>query len=132
LNIKKREGYFEKFNILKVSQVVMKALEETDEVLQNKWGKANEIAKKVEQRAITFDGELHVELIQDWIEDELMASDLKKTAKAFIKYRQKRTEIRNAGGKWMTYKEPFGKRSIEMVMNHLTNGFKGFQVATQK
>ena len=75
----------------------MKALEETDEVLQNKWGKANEIAKKVEQRAITFGGELHVELIQDWIEDELMESDLKKTAKAFIKYRQKRTEIRNAG-----------------------------------
>lgn len=96
MNIKKREGYFEKFDSFKVSQAVMKALEETNEVeVPETVAKliTDTITEEVEKSPIT----IHVETIQDWIEDELIARGLTQTAKAFIKYRQKRTEIRNAG-----------------------------------
>lgn len=100
MNIRKREGYFEQFDITKVEQAILKAFEETDDGLLDIEHQASVIAKRIEYKAMNFSGELHVEMVQDWIEDELMSSEfdiLKKTAKAFIKYRQKRTEIREAG-----------------------------------
>lgn len=91
--IVKRDGSTEQFKENKISHAVMKAGKETGEFNEKE---ANKITDKVlgvinsnqDQQDLT------VERIQDYVEEVLMNSSFKKTAKAYIIYREKRNQMR--------------------------------------
>lgn len=93
--ITKRDGRKQKFDRQKIVDAILKAFEEVDgEVSQSAKDKASEIARYVE--SLDKD-EINVEEIQDIIENKLMNSHRKDVAKAFIIYRNKRSEARKTG-----------------------------------
>lgn len=87
--IKKRDGRIEPFDKAKVFIAVMRAMNDVDERDEEV---AERIASKVAQ--LSIEGPVDVERIQDIVEDNLMASRCKKTAKAYIKYREQRSRDR--------------------------------------
>lgn len=94
MNIRKREGYTESYNPHKVSNAVKKAFEEVGNELPDVY--FTEFAKHIEVIFSKIDSPT-VEDIQDTIEDELIKAGHLKEAKAFIKYRQERTNVRKKG-----------------------------------
>lgn len=87
--IKKRDGRVEPFDASKIVGAISKAMAQTDEVDE---AVALRVASKIANS--TFSGTIDVEQIQDMVEDGLMNSHCKKTAKAYIKYREKRNQER--------------------------------------
>lgn len=108
-NIRKRDGSVQEFNIVKIENAILKALEETGE------GSAEDAAKVAElvhQKTISMcvqaatadpkdakaqkcvDGYPAVEEVQDLVEQALMELDYFETAKAYIIYRNARKKLR--------------------------------------
>ncbi|MBQ9171906.1 anaerobic ribonucleoside triphosphate reductase [Candidatus Saccharibacteria bacterium] len=91
----KRDGKIVKFDPEKIVDAIAKAGLATEEF---KADRARALAEKVVERA----GEKitartpNVEQIQDIVEEVLMESSFKKTARAYIRYRQERSRIRTA------------------------------------
>ncbi len=93
--IVKRDGKIVKFDPEKVTEAIAKAGLATEEF---KADRAKTLSNKVLERAeekITSRTP-NVEQIQDIVEEVLMESSFKKTARAYIKYRQERSRIRDA------------------------------------
>ena len=91
----KRDGKIVKFDPEKIVDAISKAGLATEEF---KADRARALAEKVVQRAeekITARTP-NVEQIQDIVEEVLMESSFKKTARAYIRYRQERSRIRTA------------------------------------
>ena len=93
--IVKRDGKIVKFDPEKITDAIAKAGLKTEEF---KYDRAKALADKVLKRA---EAEItartpNVEQIQDLVEDVLMESSFKKTAKEYIQYRQERSRRRNA------------------------------------
>lgn len=91
--IKKRDGRLVKFNELKIMSAIERAGLETGELAEQH---AHALAKKVIARAqkkITVNVP-SVEQIQDIVEEVLLESRYKKTAKAYIIYRDQHKKIR--------------------------------------
>ena len=91
----KRDGKIVKFDPEKIVEAIAKAGLATEEF---KADRAKALADKVVQRAnekITARTP-NVEQIQDIVEEVLMESSFKKTARAYIRYRQERSRIRTA------------------------------------
>lgn len=88
--IKKRDGRIEPFDASKIVNAIMKAMVQVDEVHEDV---AQRIANKIASSAQLPDT-VDVERIQDMVEDGLMGSRCKKTAKAYIKYREQRNQER--------------------------------------
>lgn len=88
--IKKRDGRTEPFDAGKIVNAITKAMQQTGEVEEDV---ALRIASKIANSA-SLSGIVDVERIQDMVEDGLMASRCKKTAKEYIKYREKRNQER--------------------------------------
>lgn len=88
--IKKRDGRIEPFDASKIVNAIMKAMVQVDEVHEDV---AQRIANKIASSAQLSDT-VDVERIQDMVEDGLMGSRCKKTAKAYIKYRESRNQER--------------------------------------
>lgn len=102
--IVKRDGKIVNFNALKIAAAIEKAGASTGEF---KADKAKNLADKVVKLAEEqFGGKRPtVEAIQDLVEQVLMESKFKKTAKAYIMYRQERSQTRSAKDNLMqTYK----------------------------
>lgn len=93
--IKKRDGKIVNFNPDKISDAIAKAGLATEEF---KADRAKALADKVLKRAEeTLNTRTpHVEQIQDIVEEVLLESSFKKTAREYIKYRQERSRIREA------------------------------------
>ena len=91
----KRDGKIVKFDPEKIADAIAKAGLVTEEF---KYDRAKALAEKVLKRAETEIKERtpHVEQIQDIVEDVLMESSFKKTAKEYIQYRQERSRRREA------------------------------------
>ena len=87
--IKKRDGRIQPFDASKIVSAISKAMAQTGEVDE---AVALQIASKIAHS--TYCGTIDVERIQDMVEDGLMNSHCKKTAKAYIKYREKRSQER--------------------------------------
>lgn len=88
--IKKRDGRVEPFDTSKIVNAIMKAMTQEGEVHEDVAVRiANEIANSTK-----FPGVVDVECIQDLVEDGLMGSCCKKSAKAYIKYRESRNQER--------------------------------------
>ena len=93
--IVKRDGKIVKFDPEKITEAIAKAGLKTEEF---KYDRAKALTEKVLKRAET---EItartpHVEQIQDLVEDVLLESSFKKTAKEYIQYRQERSRRREA------------------------------------
>lgn len=91
MDVIKRDGRKVEFNEEKIKNAVVKAFNEVDgEITPEANEKAAEIASCIAKR----NKEISVEEIQDIVEEKLMASKRKDVAKAFIIYRNNRTQIR--------------------------------------
>ncbi len=93
--IVKRDGKIVKFDPEKITEAIAKAGLATEEF---KASKAEALTEKVLKRAeekITARTP-NVEQIQDIVEEVLMESSYKKTARAYIRYRQERSRVRDA------------------------------------
>lgn len=96
LQIEKRDKRIVQFNKLKIENAILKAFKQVDgEVSEYALEKASNIADYVEHKALQTDRPLTVEEIQDLVENGLMATKRKDVARAYITYREKRTEERN-------------------------------------
>ena len=90
----KRDGRVEDFSRDKIVVAVSKAFADVDgEPNEQAKAKGKEIAKFVEDLGKE---ELHIEEIQDIVEDKLMASNRKDVARAYVRYRYKREMLRNS------------------------------------
>lgn len=98
-SIQKRDGSIAPFNIDKITNAIYKAMLASDEgspkearMVANKvYADAVRITKKYKNFVPTVEG------IQDTIEKELILSEYVKTAKAYILYREERSELRAIG-----------------------------------
>ncbi|MCL2038540.1 anaerobic ribonucleoside triphosphate reductase [Candidatus Saccharibacteria bacterium] len=103
-SIRKRDGKVVKFNPDKVVGAIAKAAAVTEEFDLKK---AEELGAKVLEKAKSTITEKipSVEQLQDLVEEVLLESKFKKTAKEYITFRQERNYVRNAKTKLMqTYK----------------------------
>lgn len=87
--IRKRDGRIEPFDASKIANAITKAMVSVDEV-------DGDVALRVTSKISNsnLSGVVDVEQIQDMVEDGLMGSRCKMTAKAYIKYREKRNQER--------------------------------------
>ena len=92
----KRDGSLANFDKQRIINAINKAFIEVDgDVLNEEI--AQEIADDIEEMVNGFpNGSIEVEEIQDMVEDGLMDSERKDVAKAYIRYRYKRSVARNA------------------------------------
>ncbi|VAW26021.1 Ribonucleotide reductase of class III (anaerobic), large subunit, partial [hydrothermal vent metagenome] len=92
--IKKRNGQVAIFNKEKITTAIAKAGEVTGEF---DLGDVGNLAKKVIVccEEVIDDEVPRVEQIQDVVEDVLLQSKFKKTAKAYILYREQHTQLRD-------------------------------------
>lgn len=108
-NIRKRDGSVQEFNIGKIENAILKALQETKE---GEAPDAKKVADLVHQKTISMcvqaataaedspaakkcvDGHPAVEEVQDLVEQALMELDYFNTAKAYIIYRNARKKLR--------------------------------------
>lgn len=97
--ITKRDGSQEAFSLPKITAAIGKAGQSTGEFDESV---AKKFAFKVLSLVqIAFDGQSpSVETIQDIVEEVLLSSPYKKTAKAYILYREQHARIREITSKW--------------------------------
>ncbi|MBF0491118.1 MAG: ribonucleoside triphosphate reductase, partial [Candidatus Omnitrophica bacterium] len=98
--ILKRNGKTEDFDLHKIAKAIAKAGQVTGEFDQ-------EMAQKLAMRVLNIAQQMFaeqptVEAIQDIVEEVLISSPYRKTAKAYILYRQKHAEIREIASKFNT------------------------------
>ena len=92
----KRDGSLANFDKQRIINAINKAFIEVDGSILNE-EIAQEIADDIEEMVNGFpNGSIEVEEIQDMVEDGLMDSERKDVAKAYIRYRYKRSVARNA------------------------------------
>ncbi|MBR3269882.1 anaerobic ribonucleoside triphosphate reductase [Candidatus Saccharibacteria bacterium] len=93
--IKKRDGKIVNFNVEKIADAIAKAGLATEEFKPEKAAKlADKVLKRAEEQITTRTPS--VEQIQDIVEEVLMESSYKKTAREYIRFRQERSRIREA------------------------------------
>jgi len=114
--VRKRDGRIVEFDKEKIRTAILKAFQEVDgEISDYARNKASKIASYIANTSQM----LAVEDIQDMIESQLMNSERKDIAKAYILYRNERTKIRNKNSAIMrTIKE---KLSASNVQNQNAN-----------
>ena len=105
-SIRRRTGEVVSFDLERVARAILKAFEVTGEGGETE---SHEVAKRVFRNLLKLQAELvsahkgakflpTVELIQDLVERELMKNNFTDTAKKYILYRNKRSELRAAFG----------------------------------
>ena len=90
-SIKKRDGTIVEFKSGKITKAIEKAGRETGEFGADK---AEELSRKVVEKTNVLD-EITVENVQDLVEEVLLNSEYKETAKAYIIYRDLRKRDRS-------------------------------------
>ena len=111
--VMKRSGEIAEFDINKIRNAVQKAAEETGELTSEDIEKVVlEVNNKLE---LLGEQSLLIEAIQDTVEFKLAQQGFYKTAKAYVLYRQKHTERREASQKLMeSYKDLLFKDASDM------------------
>lgn len=121
ITIKKRDGKEVTFSPSKISNAIIKAEKATEKGVTE--GLAKGIAEKI-SKIIPYLNDVHVELIQDLVEQELMATDRKDVAKAYILYREKRNHIRQGRSFEVL------KSIVNVEVNDITNENANMNAAT--
>ncbi len=94
--VQKRDGTVANFDLLKIKDVIFKALTATNEGNGNKSQNLSEQVLKILNRRFKKDELPQVEQIQDIVEEVLILEGFIETAKAYILYREQRRRIREA------------------------------------
>ena len=95
MKVKKRDGRLVDFNPSKIKNAILKAFVDVDGKLTDyAIDKANNIADYIEGYCMDSENILSIEEIQDLVEHGLMSTRKKDVAKAYILYRQERTNAR--------------------------------------
>ena len=95
MKVKKRDGRLVDFNPSKIKNAILKAFADVDGKLTDyAIDKANNIADYIEGYCMDSENILSIEEIQDLVEHGLMSTRKKDVAKAYILYRQERTNAR--------------------------------------
>lgn len=88
--VKKRDGHVVPFEAEKIAAAITKAFEAVGEGSEiTAWEVTGVVIARLEEPVI------EIETIQDFVEDALMNMGFRRTAKAYILYRAKRTEVRD-------------------------------------
>ena len=117
----KRSGNKEEYDSDKIVAAVRKAFESTKTCV-GEW-ELSGILEAVETRlSEELEKELTVEMIQDTVEEALMEKGFFKEAKAYILYREKRSELRSARNH---IAEVIGDERIAEVLSEAEKDFKG-------
>ena len=117
----KRSGNKEEYDSDKIVAAVRKAFESTKTCVGE--GELSGILEAVEARlSEDLEKELTVEMIQDTVEEALMEKGFFKEAKAYILYREKRSELRSARNH---IAEIIGDERIAEVLSEAEKDFKG-------
>lgn len=95
MRIIKRNGTVETFDVTKIVNAVAKANEASDTMKLTK-DQIQDIADYVEYRCEKMRREVSVEEIQDMVENQIMAKGAFDIARGYVRYRYKRSLIRNA------------------------------------
>lgn len=94
MNIAKRDGSIQEFNIDKITAAVYKAMLAVHHgSIEDARGVAREVESSLE-RSLPSDANVAVEQVQDFVEEELMKSDFHDVAKACILYREQHSRLR--------------------------------------
>ena len=94
LQIRKRNGILVPFDKQRIIDAINKAFIEVDGQLYED-DTAKDIADEIKYKVKTSNNIVSVEDIQNWVEQELMDSDRKDVAKAYVRYRYKREIMRD-------------------------------------
>ena len=94
--VQKRDGNIVDFNSERIANVIFKALTATNEGNGNRTEKLVEKILKILNLRFKEGVVLHVEQIQDIVEEVLILEGLVETAKAYILYREQRRRIRES------------------------------------
>lgn len=100
MQVIKRDGSLAPFDVNKIVDAINKAFLEVDGQLYET-DTANDIALEIGLKILNASSNIHVEVIQDWVEEALMGSERKDVAKAYIKYRYKREVARECKDDFM-------------------------------
>jgi transcriptional regulator NrdR family protein len=92
--IVKRSGETVEFDKNKIINAINKAFVEVDGTLYED-ETAQEIANDIEKEINKSPANVTVEMIQDWVEDELMQSERRDVARAYIRFRYKKEVARD-------------------------------------
>ena len=93
MNITKRNGNIEKFDITKITKAMKKAFDSVERETND--AMLDIMALRTVAKAQEVVKELSVEVIQDCVEAVLMECGFSDVAKSYVLYRQKRANIRN-------------------------------------
>ena len=113
MKVIKRDGRKVEFNKEKIINAIIKAMKDSGEFNKKV---AERIANEIE---IMEPKPCEVEHIQDLVEEKLMNSELKKTARAYIRYRYDREKIRESKTKLM--REISEKLAASNIQNQNAN-----------
>ena len=114
----KRDGTKVPFDKNKIINAINKAFIEVDGILYEN-DTAQDIAEEIDNYYYNNSGDLDIESIQDLVEEKLMKSERSDVAKAYILYREKRSQVRNSKSKIM--QEVGKKLRAENVQNQNAN-----------
>lgn len=98
MTVIKRDGTKAEFDKERIFAAIVKAAEATDEFKEAEARNLTEVVVRYLDKAENFRSEITVEEIQDVVENALMSSGYWKTAKAYIVYREKRSQARATKG----------------------------------
>lgn len=116
MNVTKRDGRIVVFNKEKIKNAIANAFIRIDgELTDSAKNKCNEIANYITK----LDKDMHVEEIQNIVEEKLMASNRRDVAKAYIIYRNERSKERTRNTKLM--REISKKLNASDVQNQNAN-----------
>ena len=90
----KRDGRVKEFDIAKIINAIEKAMAETKAGINDELSRG--IAREIEEKIKKDQSYIHVEDIQDIVEEMLMSSNRKDVAKQYIIYRSHRSRTRKA------------------------------------
>ncbi|MGI6079395.1 MAG: ribonucleoside-diphosphate reductase subunit alpha [Candidatus Avilachnospira sp.] len=127
-SIVKRSGQMEEYRPEKIISAMRKAFDSTDNNIGDE--ELNKLLLIVESKISEDAGSgLSVESIQDSVEEALMEKGYFKEAKAYILYREKRSELRNAR---MEINRAVGDEAVERVLIDIEKDFPGEEYSLTK
>lgn len=94
----KRDGSKVEFDPKRIFNAIVKAAEATAEFTEAEAQQITETVENFLKSSKEYQDEVSVETIQDLVENSLMSDGYFKTARAYIIYREKRTEARSSRG----------------------------------
>lgn len=127
MQVIKRDGRIIQFDKNRIANAINKSMFETELGVDNKL--SHRIANEIEKEVIKINT-IHIEQIQDLVEEKLMKSNRKDVAKRYIIYRQERNKLR-ANPQWeMTdiqkaiweNKYRYNDETFEEFLNRVSNG----------